>query len=191
MNDLVQFSEADWEYIWAPYDRSTYDAVLEKISTNDIVLDIGAGDLRLSREIAKIAQRVYAIEYQGSLIWTSVDRKPLPGNLYVIVGDARLVPFPNGITVGILLMRHCTQFKLYFDKLTMVGAKRLITNARWRMGVEEVNLLAERISYASLQIGWYACSCGAAGFKPAPADLVTEDMLENQNEVFDCPICAE
>ena len=191
MDDLNQYSEVDWETIWAPYDRSTYEVVLEKISEDDIVLDIGAGDLRLSRKIAKVAQRVYAIEYHKALILASVEHTPLPENLTVIIGDARLVPFPPGITMGVLLMRHCTQFQLYFNKLTSVGAKRLVTNARWRMGIEEVNLLAKRTNYANLQIGWFACSCGAVGFKTASVELLTAEILDHQYEVFDCPKCTQ
>ena len=39
----------DWELHWAPYDPATYQMVLEQLLPDDVVLDIGAGDLRLAR----------------------------------------------------------------------------------------------------------------------------------------------
>ena len=179
----------DWERIWAPYDRSTYYSVLENISRGDVVLEIGAGDLRLSREMAHIAESVYAIEIQGTLLPALDQRETLPENLHIILGDARHVEFPQGVTTGVLLMRHCTQFALYFEKLIAVGAHRLITNARWGMGIEVVDLTAERLNYGDLAIGWFACHCGAAGFKEGPVELLTGAVLELQNEVSGCPAC--
>ena len=185
----VNSQDAGWEGVWAPYDRPTYKLVLEKISPGDVVLDIGAGDLRLSREIARVARKVSAIEQQETLVRRSLELSPAVANLEIIIGDARQIPFPCGITTGVLLMRHCTQFQLYCEKLVEAGAKRLITNARWRMGVEQVSLSAPRASYASLGIGWYACACGGVGFKEGPVEMLTEEVLEIQNEVFDCPEC--
>lgn len=179
----------DWELIWAPYDRSTYDSVLEKITRRDVVLEIGAGDLRLSREMAQIAVSVYAIEIQATLLPALDQRVTLPENLHIILGDARQIEFPQGITTGVLVMRHCTRFAIYSKKLIAVGAHRLITNARWGMGVEVVDLTAKRLKYGDLDIGWYACDCGAAGFKEGPVELLTGAVLDRQNEVSDCPAC--
>ncbi len=47
-------SEAAWEAMWAPYDEATYGAALAQIAADDVVLDIGAGDLRLARRAARI-----------------------------------------------------------------------------------------------------------------------------------------
>ena len=46
----ANLSDADWEALWSPYDQSTYHAVLEMIQSTDVVIDIGAGDLRLARQ---------------------------------------------------------------------------------------------------------------------------------------------
>lgn len=183
-------SAKDWESMWAPYDDVTYQEVLKNILCDDIVLDIGAGDLRLSREIAKTARFVYALEIQGSLIKKAAAESPLPKNLVCIAGDARLVPFPQGVTVGVLLMRHCSHFQEYVRKLQKVGAQRLITNARWRLGVEVVQLPAHRAEYSRLEIGWYACLCGATGFKQGPAEQVDEEVLDKIIEVKNCPNCS-
>ena len=179
----------DLELIWAPYDRSTYDSVLEKITRRDVVLEIGAGDLRLSMEMAQIAESVYAIEIQATLLPALDQRATLPENLHIILGDARHIEFPQGVRTGVLLMRHCTRFTLYSEKIIASGAHRLITNARWGMGVEVVDLTAKRLRYGDLAIGWYACHCGAAGFKEGPVELLTGAVLDCQNEVTGCPAC--
>jgi glycerol kinase len=44
-----------WEQLWAPYDESTYQAVLAAIGPEDILLEIGAGDLRLAIRAAAIS----------------------------------------------------------------------------------------------------------------------------------------
>lgn len=181
----------DWEWLWAPYDEPTYQAVLEQIRPDDRVLEIGAGDLRLARRIAVLAQHVIAVEIQAALLNRSTEklRSALPGNLEVIQGDARCWPFPHGITLGVLLMRHCNHFHLYLDKLKEIGAQRLITNARWRMGVEVIDLAAPRSPYDQVPVGWFACWCGNTGFIPGPPEQVTLEVINTGNEVIDCPAC--
>jgi hypothetical protein len=115
--------------------------------------------------------------------------EPLPANLILICADARALDFPSGITTGVLLMRHCTSFHLYAEKLQKTGATRLITNARWRMDVELVNLLAQRKSYTDAGMGWYACICGVIGFKEGPAEHWSAEMDQITNEVSSCPQC--
>ena len=46
-----------WEMMWSPYDPSTYQSVLDKIKDTDVVLEIGAGDLRLSRLMAQVSKQ--------------------------------------------------------------------------------------------------------------------------------------
>ena len=182
---------AEWEAMFAPYDGGTYQAVLDLLEPDAVVLDIGAGDLRLSRRMARIARRVYAVERNQSVL--NMGRQgagPLPRNLIPICADARTMDFPPGITTGVLLMRHCTHFRLYFGKLRRAGARRLITNARWGMSVEAVDVRAERMPYAAAGIGWYACLCGAAGFKEGPAQHYCPAMDALQNEVAECPHCT-
>lgn len=181
-----------WEAMHAPYDQPTYQAVLDLLAPEDIVLDIGAGDLRLARQMAQIVRKVYAVEINAEVLdqaYASSD--PLPGSLIPILADARSFDYPTDITVGVLLMRHCTRFSLYFEKLQEAGARRLITNARWHMGVEAVDLLAERISFGELQMGWYACRCGATGFKAGPAEQWSAEMDRVVHEVADCPQCTK
>lgn len=178
---------SSWEKKWAPYDESTYADVLAQINPDDVVLDIGAGDLRLARRIADRACRVYAIERQPHLLLQS---SPAPANLQAVCGDARTWPFPSDVTVGVLLMRHCTHFQDYAEKLADSGCRRLITNARWGFGIETIDLWAPRIPFAEVPIGWYACWCGDAGFIAGPAEDFTSNLAEGHYEVFKCPACT-
>jgi SAM-dependent methyltransferase len=185
------FANIDWEQIWAPYDTGTYDAVLRHIKPQDIVLEIGAGDLRLARGIAEIAHKVYAIEIQEQiLLWSQAQNlaESYP-NLHIICADARTFPFPQDVTAAVLLMRHCTHYSLYVQKLSAARCPILITNARWGMGVEMIHLNKPRSPFGNLEIGWFACWCGYTGFMPASPDLLTPQVIEVVHEVSDCPRC--
>jgi cyclopropane fatty-acyl-phospholipid synthase-like methyltransferase len=188
---LATLSAAAWEEMYAPYDQPTYQKVLELLLPEDVVLDIGAGDLQLSRQMALIVRKVYAVEMNASVLdQASASREPLPGCLIPIRADARAFDFPFDTTVGVLMMRHCTHFRLYFEKLRRAGARRLITNARWRMSVEEVDLWAERTIFSDAGMGWYACVCGATGFKAGSAEQWSIEMDKVIHEVADCPQCT-
>lgn len=178
--------------MYAPYDQSTYQSVLELLGPEDVVLDIGAGDLRFSRQAALTVEKVYAVEINAQVLDQACTRfEPMPDRLIAICADARVLDFPTDITVGVLLMRHCTHFRFYSEKLRKAGAKRLITNARWRMSTEEVDLQVERVSYREVDMGWYACLCGGAGFKVGPAEQWSIEKDKLVHEVADCPQCNQ
>jgi len=178
-------SDREWEGAWAPYDDATYRAALLFIQPDDVVLDIGAGDLRFARRAAQRARQVIAIEQRLDLLTS-----PYPPNLLALCGDARRTPFPRGITVGVLLMRHCQHFAMYARKLRAVGCRRLVTNARWGMDVEAV-ALAPQPPFDSAATGWYACLCGAVGFKPNVPEQLDDAALNTVAQVESCPACAE
>jgi hypothetical protein len=183
-------NNVNWELMWAPYDKNTYRDVLDRIEPHDIVLDIGAGDLRLARRMAMTCRWVYALEIQNCILDLAyADGMGFPENLRVQCGDARCMPFPEDVTTGVLLMRHCNHFRLYADKLKTVGAKDLITNARWRSGVEVVNLQTKRIPYWQIEMGWYACWCGAVGFKTGSVEYITPELESVIHEAVNCPRC--
>jgi hypothetical protein len=185
-------SAASWEAMYAPYDQPTYQAVLDLLNPEDVILDIGAGDLRLSRQMALITQKVYALEINAFVLGKGhISHDPLPANLIPIRSDARTFAFPSDTTVGVLMMRHCTHFRLYLEKLRKAGARRLITNARWHLSVEVVDLQAEWISFCEIGMGWYACLCGATGFKIGPAEQWSNEMDQKTHEVVDCLQCEQ
>jgi hypothetical protein len=180
-----------WENRWAPHDDATYQVVMDAIHSDDVVLEIGAGDLRLARRLAPLAKKVYAIERQLPLLAPGQHEPDgdFPPNLQVIWGDARTIPFPAGITTGVLLMRHCTHFRLYWDKLAAAGARQMYTNARLRMAVEMIDLGQSRAPIGSIKFGWYGCWCGSIGFIPGNPDLLTPAALTHVHEVAGCPNC--
>jgi SAM-dependent methyltransferase len=186
----ASLSDAAWEAMHATYSESTYQAVLDQLRTDDVVLDIGAGDLRLARRMAQIARKVYAVEIDAQVLDRAYSLPdPLPVSLIPIHADARSWDFPSDITTGVLLMRHCTCFRLYVEKLQLAGATRLITNARWRMAVEVVDIHVQRKSFAETDMGWYACLCGGTGFKEGPVEHWSLEMDSVTNEVSSCPQC--
>jgi hypothetical protein len=179
-----------WEASWASYDEVTYRETLAWISNQDIVYEIGAGDLRLAVRLAGVARKVHAVEIQKPLLERAIySSEALPGNLTIHHGDARRLPVPPGVTVGVLLMRHCTHFQWYVQKLKEAGAQALITNARWKLGVERVLLQERRLPFDDFEMGWYACWCGAVGFKPGPAEKLTLEREAACYELGTCPQC--
>jgi hypothetical protein len=184
-----------WEARWAPYDEATYAAVLAAIELDDVVLEIGAGDLRLARRMAGIAQQVIAWEIQPELLaaedvqreaWSETAHR-----LAVLCTDARTEPVPPGVTVAVLLMRHCTHFAPYVEKLRAAGCQRLITNARWGMGVEVIDL-DPGLPFDSVGVGWYACRrCGAVGWTGEDMTAVNATVVEHVMDVEGCLACCQ
>ena len=185
-------SDAAWEAMHAHYDQPTYQAVCALLSPSDVVLDIGAGDLQLARQMARMTRKVYAIEINALVLEQAhVVRELLPVNLISFLADARAMDFPSDITTGVLMMRHCTCFRLFAEKLQKAGASRLITNARWHMAVEVVDLRVQRKSFVEAGTGWYACFCGRIGFKEGPLEHWSVELDRMTNEVSNCPQCAQ
>lgn len=180
----------EWEMTWAPYDELTYVSVLKALQPTDIVLDIGAGDLRLARRMATAVHQVIAWEIQPSILKRGLDNA-LPANIKPILADARQELVPEGVSVAILLMRHCTNFRLYAEKLATAGCRWLLTNARWGLAVEKVDLLAKRVPFTAVSLGWFACQCGHTGFIPGPPEQLTPEIEGVIHEVYGCPKCRD
>jgi hypothetical protein len=64
-----------------------------------------------------------------------------------------------------------------------------LTNARWKMSVEEMHLRSG-VPYDPGRVGWYACRCGAVGFTPGDPQAITPQLLADVNEVVNCPSCG-
>ncbi|MCA9958184.1 MAG: hypothetical protein KC443_04070 [Anaerolineales bacterium] len=175
-----------WEQMWSPYDEVTYAQVLTWVRPYHVVLDIGAGDLRLARRLAQQAKWVYALEMNDTLLPAVAT---LPDNLQVICADARSYPFPSDVTLAVLLMRHCLHVAVYLEKLRAIGCRYLVTNARWGFGVECIDLFAVRKPFTAVNMGWYACRCGATGFVPGPPEKLTPGVETAVHEVHHCPDC--
>lgn len=186
-------SDAAWEERWAPYDEETYARALAYVPPGAVVVDIGAGDLRFARRLAARAGLVYAVERRAELLAGAAAWLSQVDNVRVVCADACEWPFPPGLDAAVLLMRHCARahFALYRRRLAAAGGRWLITNARWRMGVECIDLSAPARPYACAPVGWYACRCGATGFRAGPVEALTEAALTEITEVEDCPECKD
>lgn len=199
---MSQGAGLDWEAAWAPCDEETCAWVLERVRPGERVLDIGAGDLRLAIRMAQRGAFVVALERRADVLELGLQqlgerrRRPrwgrplslLGGCLTVVWADARDWPFPP-VDSAVLVMRHCLRVAHYVSKLRAVGCRRLFTNARWRLGVEEMDLLAGW-PFESVEIGWYACRCGAVGFREGEPGRIDAAALERVYEVERCPACT-
>jgi SAM-dependent methyltransferase len=176
----------DWEGWFSPYPLEIYETVLSHIAPDDVVLEIGAGDLRLALQMAERAQRVYAVEVNPLVIGSALETIGLsiPRNLHAICANALDFPIPPGVTVAVLLMRHCQHFGEYFERLRTADCDRLLTNARWKSGVEIVDLKAPRLPFERVSEGWYACSCGTVGYVGSGTRAEALPV-----EVTTCPTC--
>jgi len=183
----------DWEGWFSPYDEETYKWVLGHIAEDDVVLEVGAGDLRLALRMAERARRVYAVEVNPLVLGPALADigLRLPRNLHAICTNALDMLLPPDVTVAVLLMRHCQHFGQYFDRLRAAGCRRLLTNARWKSGVEMVDLTASRVPWervrdgAAIHNGWYACRCGAVGYVGNGTHTDAPPT-----EVIVCPACS-
>jgi len=177
-----------WEGWFGPYDDEIYSSVLQNLKKDDIVLDLGAGDLRLALMMVERVRRVYAVEVNPLVVGAALDviGFDLPRNLQVICANALDITPPPEVTVAVLLMRHCHHFGEYFDRLRAAGCQRLITNARWKSGVEVIDLMKPRLPFEDVQEGWYACRCGAVGYVGQGEQPQSPPL-----EVDYCPSCRE
>jgi hypothetical protein len=186
----ARLSPAEWSAMWAPYDGATYRDALAYLEPGWTVLDIGAGDLRFARQAAALGCRVIAIERQPDVLARGLRDQPQPSGLSTICADARRWPFPESVDAAVLLMRYCVDYALYVKKLRAVGCPILITNARWRLGVERVPL-AVAPPYRPRRVGWYACvRCGATGFTPGDPERLTLSVESVVHNVEGCPACS-
>ena len=180
----------NWEGWFSPYDDEVYTEVLRNIAEDDVVLEIGAGDLRLALRLAGRARKVYAVEVNPKVLGPALEAIgwELPRSLVAICANALDIPFPSDVTVAVLLMRHCQHFGDYVAKLRAIGCQHLITNARWKAGVEVIELAAQGEDFSQVKGGWYACKCGAVGF--IPCDPSDGEVLFSIHEVENCPHCG-
>lgn len=96
-----------WEIFIVP-ESMFYEEVLSMVSQDDVVFDVGAGDLRFDIMLSEKAKKVYAVEINpeflgGALKIIGYD---LPGNVVPICGNAFEMELPCDTTVVTCLMIH-------------------------------------------------------------------------------------
>ncbi len=126
-----------FEYKSTP-DVEFYPFVLENLEANDVVLDLGAGDLRLDILMAERVKRVYAVEVNPILVGRALQviGYDLPRNLIVICANLFDIETPKDVTVVVILMRHCTRQEEIFRRfkkfkiITNFGGELIIKDKR-------------------------------------------------------------
>ena len=87
-----------------------YDEVLRYLEPDDVVFDVGAGDLRFDLIMARKVRRVYAVEVNpltlGKALLTI--RYDLPRNVIPICANALDLPLLQDVTAVTILMIHRT-----------------------------------------------------------------------------------
>jgi len=96
-----------WECFFVPEDWF-YDNVLKLLNRNDVVFDVGAGDLRFDLLMAKKVRKVYAVEINPTILGKALQiiNYDLPTNLIAICGNAFKMELPSDVTVVTCLMIH-------------------------------------------------------------------------------------
>ncbi|MFA5348578.1 MAG: hypothetical protein WC294_10600 [Methanoregula sp.] len=96
-----------WECFSVP-EINFYQPLLNCIGHDDVVFDVGAGDLRLDLMISEKAKRVYAVEVNPTILSGALDviGFDMPCNLIAIRGNAFDLEPPGDTTVITCLMIH-------------------------------------------------------------------------------------
>lgn len=96
-----------WEIFFMP-EETNYSNCLSKLSPDDVVFDVGAGDLRFDLMMVEKVRKVYAVEINPNIIAPALHiiGYDLPVNLIPICADAFEMELPRDVTVITCLMIH-------------------------------------------------------------------------------------
>lgn len=113
------------EYWFCP-EEFYYSKVMKLVNENDIIFDIGAGDLRFDLKLSQKVKKVYAIEINPLIIAEplKIIGLSLPKNLVVIIGNGFEMPIPNDTTTILSLMiKRKHQFTQEMKKYRIISAQ--------------------------------------------------------------------
>lgn len=96
-----------WGIFFMP-EEMNYSDCLSKLSPDDVVFDVGAGDLRFDLMMAEKVKKVYAVEIDPVVLASALKiiGFDMPVNLTVICGNAFEMELPRDVTVITCLMIH-------------------------------------------------------------------------------------
>jgi len=85
-----------------------YEDILKLLKPDDVVFDVGAGDLRFDLMMAEEVRKVYAVEINPVILARALKiiGFDMPANLIVICGNAFKMELPPDVTVVTCLMIH-------------------------------------------------------------------------------------
>ena len=106
-----------------------YEIVLERLSKDDIVFDVGAGNLVFDLMMLKKVRKVYAIEINPTTIADSlkVIGYGLPKNLIVICADAFDLGIPADVTkITSLFIHNQREFPGSWKRYKIIDAREFV-----------------------------------------------------------------
>lgn len=94
--------------VWFLPEVTNYDDCLSKLNPDDVVFDVGAGDLRFDLIMAEKVRKVYAVEINPKILAGAlrIIGYDMPENLTVICGNAFTMELPGDVTAVTCLMIH-------------------------------------------------------------------------------------
>lgn len=110
-NDFKRFSLENgiegWEAFFVP-EENYYQEVLDNVSSEDVIFDVGAGDFRLDLLLSEKVKHIYAVEIHPETVSDALKIIGLnkPSNLTVICGNGFDMLLPLDVTCVICLMIH-------------------------------------------------------------------------------------
>lgn len=96
-----------WECFFVP-EEMFYDNILKKVNKDDVIFDIGAGDLRFDLMLSEKVKKVYAVEINPTILASALKiiGLDLPKNLIPICTNAFEMEIPSDVNLIISLMMH-------------------------------------------------------------------------------------
>lgn len=96
-----------WEIFFMP-EEYNYESCMTQLSKDDVVFDVGAGDLRFDLMVAEKVKKVYAVEIDPVVLASAlrIIGFDMPVNLIVICGNAFEMELPKDVTAVTCLMIH-------------------------------------------------------------------------------------
>lgn len=89
-------------------EENNYQTVLDNVKPDDVIFDVGAGDLRLDLLLSEKVKKVYAVEINPETVGNTLKIIGLdkPANLTVICGNGFEMELPSDVTLITNLMIH-------------------------------------------------------------------------------------
>lgn len=96
-----------WEVFFVP-EVMYYNPCLDRLSRDDVVFDVGAGDMRFDLIMAEKVRKVYAVEINPTITARAlrIIGYDLPLNVVPICGNAFEMEMPSDVTAVTCLMIH-------------------------------------------------------------------------------------
>jgi len=96
-----------WEGFSVP-EENHYEKVLSSVKSDEVIFDVGAGDLRLDLMLCEKVKRVYAVEVNPVILASALKTIAfdIPKNLIVIRANAFDLTLPEDVTTILCLMIH-------------------------------------------------------------------------------------